>query len=142
MIRRPPRSTLFPYTTLFRSLDERRRGGALCLRVGGEEVGHRFVGAVLLLDVAADEALEPRRLQIVDRDRLPRPQDRGQGPQIRIVRLLPEAVLAQRRAEGALDARDVEGAVLPVAQRADDALLVLPRRQVIEDRLVAAQGAV
>src|SRR2546430_5500596 len=25
MIRRPPRSTLFPYTTLFRSLEERRR---------------------------------------------------------------------------------------------------------------------
>src|SRR5256885_12197893 len=27
MIRRPPRSTLFPYTTLFRSLDVRDRGG-------------------------------------------------------------------------------------------------------------------
>src|SRR3712207_8086380 len=28
MIRRPPRSTLFPYTTLFRSIDEQRaRGG-------------------------------------------------------------------------------------------------------------------
>src|SRR5256885_6640722 len=26
MIRRPPRSTLFPYTTLFRSLPPRRRG--------------------------------------------------------------------------------------------------------------------
>src|SRR2546422_3471792 len=26
MIRRPPRSTLFPYTTLFRSRSERRRG--------------------------------------------------------------------------------------------------------------------
>src|SRR5690349_23135381 len=26
MIRRPPRSTLFPYTTLFRSLHRRRRG--------------------------------------------------------------------------------------------------------------------
>src|SRR5689334_24499136 len=26
MIRRPPRSTLFPYTTLFRSLPERREG--------------------------------------------------------------------------------------------------------------------
>src|SRR2546422_5296508 len=26
MIRRPPRSTLFPYTTLFRSLHVRRRG--------------------------------------------------------------------------------------------------------------------
>src|SRR2546426_5787405 len=27
MIRRPPRSTLFPYTTLFRSAPARRRGG-------------------------------------------------------------------------------------------------------------------
>src|SRR2546430_11115948 len=27
MIRRPPRSTLFPYTTLFRSRAARRRGG-------------------------------------------------------------------------------------------------------------------
>src|SRR3712207_9207412 len=29
MIRRPPRSTLFPYTTLFRSLVDRRAGVAL-----------------------------------------------------------------------------------------------------------------
>src|SRR3712207_8009236 len=29
MIRRPPRSTLFPYTTLFRSRREQRRAGAL-----------------------------------------------------------------------------------------------------------------
>src|SRR2546430_13861472 len=28
MIRRPPRSTLFPYTTLFRSLSDVSRGGA------------------------------------------------------------------------------------------------------------------
>src|SRR5688572_31290511 len=28
MIRRPPRSTLFPYTTLFRSIDVRDHGGA------------------------------------------------------------------------------------------------------------------
>src|SRR2546430_13337983 len=28
MIRRPPRSTLFPYTTLFRSREPRPRGGA------------------------------------------------------------------------------------------------------------------
>src|SRR2546425_9476391 len=28
MIRRPPRSTLFPYTTLFRSADLRQRGDA------------------------------------------------------------------------------------------------------------------
>src|SRR3712207_8574861 len=29
MIRRPPRSTLFPYTTLFRSVDSLRRAGTL-----------------------------------------------------------------------------------------------------------------
>src|SRR3712207_8662279 len=33
MIRRPPRSTLFPYTTLFRSGDELRRVGRLELRL-------------------------------------------------------------------------------------------------------------
>src|SRR5438874_3485561 len=32
MIRRPPRSTLFPYTTLFRSLTPAGVGGALLLR--------------------------------------------------------------------------------------------------------------
>src|SRR2546430_8851527 len=30
MIRRPPRSTLFPYTTLFRSLDRTAPAGAPC----------------------------------------------------------------------------------------------------------------
>src|SRR2546421_2117744 len=33
MIRRPPRSTLFPYTTLFRSTGGRRRRGGLRLRL-------------------------------------------------------------------------------------------------------------
>src|SRR2546426_5933840 len=43
MIRRPPRSTLFPYTTLFRSPGRERRGDVLALldqrgsrRAGGE----------------------------------------------------------------------------------------------------------
>src|SRR2546422_6689077 len=38
MIRRPPRSTLFPYTTLFRSQDRERRGrgGASRERCRGE----------------------------------------------------------------------------------------------------------
>src|SRR2546427_4810874 len=31
MIRRPPRSTLFPYTTLFRSIDEARQSGGFLL---------------------------------------------------------------------------------------------------------------
>src|SRR3989442_6006555 len=33
MIRRPPRSTLFPYTTLFRSLDRISAGGPLAIGV-------------------------------------------------------------------------------------------------------------
>src|SRR5947208_12089610 len=38
MIRRPPRSTLFPYTTLFRS---RRRPGPATVRQGRRSVRHR-----------------------------------------------------------------------------------------------------
>src|SRR3712207_7539810 len=61
MIRRPPRSTLFPYTTLFRSrrqrqasrrssgsrrgADRRQRGGG----GGGGEAGCRHIGGYLLL---------------------------------------------------------------------------------------------
>src|SRR2546427_3143326 len=62
MIRRPPRSTLFPYTTLFRSLSRRallailsRRAEAVgvCLEVGTEVGDVRpFLGADLV--VAAD----------------------------------------------------------------------------------------
>src|SRR3712207_8183549 len=41
MIRRPPRSTLFPYTTLFRSaVRQRQRGGGLEL-VGLQQVGEQ-----------------------------------------------------------------------------------------------------
>src|SRR3989441_6775559 len=46
MIRRPPRSTLFPYTTLFRSL-----GGVEAVHLGQE-----LVQGLLALVVAADEA--------------------------------------------------------------------------------------
>src|SRR5688572_32585238 len=41
MIRRPPRSTLFPYTTLFRSLDHRR--GPLD-DLAGRYLAHQLVG--------------------------------------------------------------------------------------------------
>src|SRR3712207_8520423 len=58
MIRRPPRSTLFPYTTLFRSLAPRAGGDDAvgvdlgCRVVVAEEqgeVGHVTVGAVGIL---------------------------------------------------------------------------------------------
>src|SRR5256884_7351775 len=41
MIRRPPRSTLFPYTTLFRSVG--------CLAVHGDHTGRRRAGRVIRL---------------------------------------------------------------------------------------------
>src|SRR2546430_11400015 len=67
MIRRPPRSTLFPYTTLFRSTHPRRphprrRHELGALQGGGAEVGDLDVGVrdqhdVRGLDVAVDDAL-------------------------------------------------------------------------------------
>src|SRR2546426_7422185 len=44
MIRRPPRSTLFPYTTLFRSLDVHslQPGDAPVLRDGGGGLQHLY----------------------------------------------------------------------------------------------------
>src|SRR3712207_7899573 len=55
MIRRPPRSTLFPYTTLFRSVDE-----ALHLRV---RVALALIAGKLRARVRADEVgeLEDRK---------------------------------------------------------------------------------
>src|SRR5260370_34007376 len=68
MIRRPPRSTLFPYTTLFRSLDAATRLdnhrlqpraffdhlAALAGIVAGRVAGSGFIGALLRLDVQAN----------------------------------------------------------------------------------------
>src|SRR2546425_356444 len=45
MIRRPPRSTLFPYTTLFRSGGALHRGGVQHVHAGGDTNGdelHRY----------------------------------------------------------------------------------------------------
>src|SRR2546427_1570167 len=59
MIRRPPRSTLFPYTTLFRSLGPEGRtfrgvridqGGALAL---GNRVAFRYGGEYVLVGLGA-----------------------------------------------------------------------------------------
>src|SRR2546430_9939072 len=46
MIRRPPRSTLFPYTTLFRSEAPSLHAGILAPRVVHAEKPHRRVGRV------------------------------------------------------------------------------------------------
>src|SRR3712207_7475638 len=44
MIRRPPRSTLFPYTTLFRSRGGSERG---MVRVASRDAGDSFASALL-----------------------------------------------------------------------------------------------
>src|SRR2546430_6694053 len=53
MIRRPPRSTLFPYTTLFRSADLVFGGGELALLLGlllgADELRAGFLGLLLLV---------------------------------------------------------------------------------------------
>src|SRR2546421_8435698 len=58
MIRRPPRSTLFPYTTLFRSLSK--------LRVGQAQI---FLGNLNLSAALIEVASAKDRLRVVERER-------------------------------------------------------------------------
>src|SRR3712207_7616300 len=85
MIRRPPRSTLFPYTTLFRSLVEHPLrvtdpqvlgaldGDDLGVRDGGEPLaGLRWLQVVVVLRHHRDERLAgrgPRRQVLLGGDR-------------------------------------------------------------------------
>src|SRR2546426_1576985 len=68
MIRRPPRSTLFPYTTLFRSLRRRRgRGNRGALEVPA----HRRDGAAGVRPARVDRRLERRGARRADTRDLP-----------------------------------------------------------------------
>src|SRR3712207_7208591 len=68
MIRRPPRSTLFPYTTLFRSHRLARfmgAGGHLPQRLPAQHadglLGHRDIGKVVGVDEDVGLGLEDRK---------------------------------------------------------------------------------
>src|SRR5258707_14976395 len=71
MIRRPPRSTLFPYTTLFRSLQRvlvlalrqlaTNADGRQYLRVGVDTGHHRQLGAKLLHQFERGRTLAARQ---------------------------------------------------------------------------------
>src|SRR2546430_10160314 len=61
MIRRPPRSTLFPYTTLFRSLQRRRAQQAPDV-IGAKRRSRRHHRAVPPLGDAPDEDRKSTRL--------------------------------------------------------------------------------
>src|SRR3712207_7961650 len=71
MIRRPPRSTLFPYTTLFRSQQDARGGGA-----GFDDVGSRRIVRGAEQQLIADDA------EAVVEDGLSRHAELGHGPVI------------------------------------------------------------
>src|SRR2546423_14407638 len=78
MIRRPPRSTLFPYTTLFRSVDRRAnkplrtwgrrpvptRNGQMVAKRNGDTAGH--VHRIDTTDRCADQAFSGQLRQRVD----------------------------------------------------------------------------
>src|SRR2546430_16658906 len=74
MIRRPPRSTLFPYTTLFRS----ERARQLWLESGKPSAGYAVRGFMALIDVAharQDDRLAESHREILDTILLAFPAD-------------------------------------------------------------------
>src|SRR2546427_12651532 len=80
MIRRPPRSTLFPYTTLFRSLDDELPGRGVERRVERRVLAERLRGRLQeegrqgegraarlrRLEVALDDRVELRDVRAVE----------------------------------------------------------------------------
>src|SRR5438477_3824564 len=69
MIRRPPRSTLFPYTTLFRSpshraLDRRpaRRPDFRCVRRNGNQIGRAHVELQSHVNLVCRLLLEKKKI--------------------------------------------------------------------------------
>src|SRR3989338_3207206 len=95
MIRRPPRSTLFPYTTLFRSL----------LRFG-EECELLLCGEVAHVDALLHHILAPERLFIGEGNLLMErgPHGKGEGnPGDHPAYLLPGEVVGRNDSEAAGD---------------------------------------
>src|SRR2546426_7813920 len=65
MIRRPPRSTLFPYTTLFRSMElftELNRGGTTIVQVTHSDVNAQFGNRIVRSEEHTSELQSPCNL--------------------------------------------------------------------------------
>src|SRR2546429_6409966 len=67
MIRRPPRSTLFPYTTLFRSWTDFLAGAQDVAALTAQMRGPSFQGEVLLLTRAGDPRSEEHTSELQSR---------------------------------------------------------------------------
>src|SRR2546429_3219254 len=77
MIRRPPRSTLFPYTTLFRSVGARARGAAPARRL--HRVDRRVSGAAAASRSEEHTSELQSRLHLVCRLLLEKKKQKGNG---------------------------------------------------------------
>src|SRR5258708_18695955 len=90
MIRRPPRSTLFPYTTLFRSISHGLGPEAVVRDVMSAEVKYCFEDAEID-DLAQNMAVEQiRRLPVLDDKRSEEHTSELQSPDHLVCRLLLE----------------------------------------------------
>src|SRR3712207_8279128 len=69
MIRRPPRSTLFPYTTLFRSARNRFAEHVVYRKVGRGEPLTRFVVVLRIFVTQGTQQNERKRKQALGSDR-------------------------------------------------------------------------
>src|SRR3712207_8446424 len=94
MIRRPPRSTLFPYTTLFRSADD---GGVEDGGGGGQRVNRRVDALLREATTELDRRVEVRKHsergrvgEVVGRDRSEEHTSELQSRQYLVCRLLLE----------------------------------------------------
>src|SRR3989449_9803748 len=160
MIRRPPRSTLFPYTTLFRSAVDRTRGQPqrvvldVAQVVGGQPADAVKLGRVASPgeDVGSGEVEAVRMLETVDGLDAPEPRQRIAQLRERACRCLvvhrTEVALVERAAqpEGAhapVDAvrlAQVEGRPVEVVDQVAKAV-PLERRDGREELVVTEQVA-
>src|SRR5260370_38360295 len=104
MIRRPPRSTLFPYTTLFRSWHRPYRPRMILLVSASNPEGSVELGTATV-KVRARVADQDERASIwaTQKERMPNLADYGKHPpppEIPVIRLDPEAWPPSCRAEG------------------------------------------
>src|SRR3712207_9509901 len=127
MIRRPPRSTLFPYTTLFRSLDgfPRTIAQAEQLRTSLRELGNNLA-CVLEMVVEEDELvrrLSGRRV-LVDGEWVQRDDDKPETVRhrLQVYREQTAPLSGWYDTEGLLTRIDAIGAVEEVTERAMSAL--------------------
>src|SRR6266480_6054359 len=121
MIRRPPRSTLFPYTTLFRSDNEHRIGAQALRLVHGHDVDRArfdFLLVVCQRDVDGSEQV----LEVGGRSHRenPREEDKELGAEFGIRDVYLAHSCDELTEVGSWSARDLRGRRLDIGSRLDD----------------------